>query len=110
MSAAPRSTWRRPTPTHSWRRPRRNADGGAPQTPFIPAPAFAGVNSRGNPRLRVPGERSETRDPETRARLWIPAFAGTNGESHIYEQSETLTAIKDISYATSDFGISNDIS
>src|SRR6201993_5300287 len=57
-SAARRSTWRRPTATHLWRRRRPNRDGGAPHSklrsiqaasPLIPAPAFAGVNSSGNP-------------------------------------------------------------
>jgi hypothetical protein len=43
------------------------------KTPLIPAPAFAGVNSSRNPRLRVPGERSETRDPDTRSAALIPA-------------------------------------
>src|SRR5262249_60307047 len=56
-SAAPRSTWRRPTPTHSWRRRRRNADGGAPHTKL----------------------RSFPRKRETRAQIWVPAFAGTSG-------------------------------
>src|SRR5262249_58795396 len=52
-----------------------------PRTPFIPAQG-------GNPRLRVPGERSETRDPDTRSAALGPAFAGTNGgeslETHVH--------------------------
>src|SRR5207237_699686 len=45
----------------------------AHKTPLIPAPTCARINSSGNPRLRVPGERSETRDLETRSAALIPA-------------------------------------
>src|SRR5262249_9598984 len=51
------------------------------KTPFIPAPAFAGVNSSGNPRLRVPGERSETWDPETQSAALGPRFRGDERKS-----------------------------
>jgi sulfonate transport system substrate-binding protein len=83
----------RPTPTHSWRRRRPNPDGGAPSSrnpaasPFIPAPAFAGVNSSGNPRLRVPGERTETRDPETRSAALGPRFRGDERLADITKQT-----------------------
>src|SRR6516225_9557687 len=37
------------------------------------------MNFSGNPRLRVPGERSETRDPESRSAVQGPRNGGTLG-------------------------------
>src|SRR5262249_28651585 len=44
-------------------------------SPLVPAPAFAGINSSGDPGLELAGPRGSLRSPRAR-RSWVPAFAG----------------------------------